>query len=131
MPPRSALANCILRWDAICSEVLRSLYGADCYAYGLVASGFGADLVIEVCVCARAHTRDRDVRAQAVVVVGAVVGAMIAFFAGVAVVVFLLAHFWCMCISVSFLVHMRARMILTIFTHRPTWGYTTTAHLCR
>ena len=27
--------------------VKRPLYGCDCYAYGLVASGFGADLVVE------------------------------------------------------------------------------------
>ena len=27
--------------------VKRPLYGCDCYAYALVASGFGADLVVE------------------------------------------------------------------------------------
>lgn len=32
---------------AMCSAVKRPLYGADCYAYALVASGFGADLVVE------------------------------------------------------------------------------------
>ena len=37
-----------IRWEAISSAALRALYGADCYAYALVASGFGADLVIEV-----------------------------------------------------------------------------------
>ena len=31
----------------MCDAVLRPLYGADCYAYALVASGFGADLVVE------------------------------------------------------------------------------------
>merc|ERR1719460_2430448 len=35
------------RYGAMCDAVLRPLYGADCYAYALVASGFGADLVIE------------------------------------------------------------------------------------
>ncbi|CAE6931901.1 Bifunctional phosphatase IMPL2, chloroplastic [Symbiodinium microadriaticum] len=35
------------RFSAIRSQVKRPLYGCDCYAYGLVASGFGADLVIE------------------------------------------------------------------------------------
>eukprot|EP00971_Amphidinium_carterae_P113557 2249958-Amphidinium_carterae.1 len=28
-------------------EVKRPLYGADCYAYALLASGFGTDLVVE------------------------------------------------------------------------------------
>ncbi|KAL1496755.1 hypothetical protein AB1Y20_014345 [Prymnesium parvum] len=32
---------------ALCAAVKRPLYGADCYAYALVASGFGADLVVE------------------------------------------------------------------------------------
>jgi inositol-phosphate phosphatase/L-galactose 1-phosphate phosphatase/histidinol-phosphatase len=31
----------------ICDAVKRPLYGADCYAYALVASGFGADIVVE------------------------------------------------------------------------------------
>ena len=31
----------------MCDLVKRPLYGADCYAYALVASGFGADLVVE------------------------------------------------------------------------------------
>ena len=52
-PKMKLFATFHLRWDAICSAVLRALYGADCYAYALVASGFGADLVIEVCT--RAH----------------------------------------------------------------------------
>jgi len=34
-------------WAAICASVKRPLYGADCYAYALVASGFGADVVVE------------------------------------------------------------------------------------
>jgi len=34
-------------WEALCKSVKRPLYGADCYAYALVASGFGADLVVE------------------------------------------------------------------------------------
>merc|ERR1719491_1489108 len=32
---------------AVRDTVKRPLYGCDCYAYGLVASGFGADLVVE------------------------------------------------------------------------------------
>ena len=35
------------RYRNICDLVKRPLYGADCYAYALVASGFGADLVVE------------------------------------------------------------------------------------
>ena len=35
------------RFGDISRSVKRVLYGADCYAYGLVASGFGADLVVE------------------------------------------------------------------------------------
>mmetsp|Transcript_32083 Transcript_32083/g.88643 ORF Transcript_32083/g.88643 Transcript_32083/m.88643 type:complete len:655 (+) Transcript_32083:101-2065(+) len=35
------------RFAAMCKEVKRPLYGADCYAYALVASGFGPDLVVE------------------------------------------------------------------------------------
>jgi inositol-phosphate phosphatase/L-galactose 1-phosphate phosphatase/histidinol-phosphatase len=35
------------RYAAMCDAVKRPLYGADCYAYALVASGFGADLVVE------------------------------------------------------------------------------------
>jgi inositol-phosphate phosphatase/L-galactose 1-phosphate phosphatase/histidinol-phosphatase len=35
------------RFGAMCDTVKRPLYGADCYAYALVASGFGADLVVE------------------------------------------------------------------------------------
>merc|ERR1719171_942259 len=35
------------RFAAMCKAVKRPLYGADCYAYALVASGFGADLVVE------------------------------------------------------------------------------------
>eukprot|EP00591_Stephanopyxis_turris_P001289 CAMPEP_0195527376 /NCGR_PEP_ID=MMETSP0794_2-20130614/29002_1 /TAXON_ID=515487 /ORGANISM="Stephanopyxis turris, Strain CCMP 815" /LENGTH=227 /DNA_ID=CAMNT_0040658271 /DNA_START=63 /DNA_END=742 /DNA_ORIENTATION=- len=31
----------------MCNTVKRPLYGADCYAYALVASGFGADVVVE------------------------------------------------------------------------------------
>jgi len=34
-------------FGAVRDAVKRPLYGCDCYAYGLVASGFGADLVIE------------------------------------------------------------------------------------
>lgn len=34
-------------YAAMCTAVKRPLYGADCYAYALVASGFGADLVVE------------------------------------------------------------------------------------
>mmetsp|Transcript_140070 Transcript_140070/g.254704 ORF Transcript_140070/g.254704 Transcript_140070/m.254704 type:complete len:646 (-) Transcript_140070:44-1981(-) len=35
------------RFAAVRDSVKRPLYGADCYAYALVASGFGADLVVE------------------------------------------------------------------------------------
>jgi len=35
------------RFAAVRSAVKRPLYGCDCYAYALVASGFGADLVVE------------------------------------------------------------------------------------
>ena len=35
------------RFAAMCAAVKRRLFGADCYAYALVASGFGADLVVE------------------------------------------------------------------------------------
>ena len=35
------------RFDALRNKVKRPLYGCDCYAYGLCASGFGADLVVE------------------------------------------------------------------------------------
>jgi len=35
------------KFAEICASVKRPLYGADCYAYALVASGFGADLVVE------------------------------------------------------------------------------------
>ncbi|CAL1158782.1 unnamed protein product, partial [Cladocopium goreaui] len=35
------------RFEALRSQVKRPLYGCDCYAYGLCASGFGADLVVE------------------------------------------------------------------------------------
>eukprot|EP00966_Prymnesium_polylepis_P276183 6380704-Prymnesium_polylepis.1 len=35
-------------YSAMCAAVKRPLYGADCYAYALVASGFGADLVVEI-----------------------------------------------------------------------------------
>ena len=31
----------------MCDAVKRPLYGADCYAYAIVASGFGADVVVE------------------------------------------------------------------------------------
>ena len=34
-------------YAAMCAAVKRPLYGADCYAYALVASGFGADVVVE------------------------------------------------------------------------------------
>jgi inositol-phosphate phosphatase/L-galactose 1-phosphate phosphatase/histidinol-phosphatase len=37
------------RFAALRALVKRPLYGCDCYAYALVASGFGADLVVEVC----------------------------------------------------------------------------------
>eukprot|EP00931_Biecheleriopsis_adriatica_P030434 TRINITY_DN17942_c0_g1_i1.p1 TRINITY_DN17942_c0_g1~~TRINITY_DN17942_c0_g1_i1.p1 ORF type:complete len:246 (-),score=45.26 TRINITY_DN17942_c0_g1_i1:100-837(-) len=35
------------RFSRLRDLVKRPLYGCDCYAYGLVASGFGADLVVE------------------------------------------------------------------------------------
>mmetsp|Transcript_88282 Transcript_88282/g.189541 ORF Transcript_88282/g.189541 Transcript_88282/m.189541 type:complete len:646 (+) Transcript_88282:46-1983(+) len=35
------------RFAAVRDSVKRPLYGSDCYAYALVASGFGADLVVE------------------------------------------------------------------------------------
>jgi len=35
------------RFEALRRQVKRPLYGCDCYAYGLCASGFGADLVVE------------------------------------------------------------------------------------
>lgn len=35
------------RYAAMCGTVKRPLYGADCYAYALLASGFGPDLVVE------------------------------------------------------------------------------------
>merc|ERR1712146_50527 len=35
------------RFADMCKAVKRPLYGADCYAYALLASGFGADLVVE------------------------------------------------------------------------------------
>ena len=35
------------RFAALRDQVKRPLYGCDCYAYALVASGFGADLVVE------------------------------------------------------------------------------------
>jgi len=35
------------RFEAVRSAVKRPMYGCDCYAYALVASGFGADLVVE------------------------------------------------------------------------------------
>eukprot|EP00913_Durusdinium_trenchii_P032853 g30756.t1 len=35
------------RFDQLRRAVKRPLYGCDCYAYGLCASGFGADLVVE------------------------------------------------------------------------------------
>lgn len=35
------------RYSKMCDLVKRPLYGVDCYAYALVASGFGADLVVE------------------------------------------------------------------------------------
>ncbi len=35
------------RFGALSAKVKRALFGADCYAYALVASGFGADLVVE------------------------------------------------------------------------------------
>mmetsp|Transcript_12474 Transcript_12474/g.21598 ORF Transcript_12474/g.21598 Transcript_12474/m.21598 type:complete len:321 (+) Transcript_12474:90-1052(+) len=35
------------KFNQMCNAVLRPLYGADCYAYAIVASGFGADIVVE------------------------------------------------------------------------------------
>lgn len=35
------------KFKAMCEVVKRPLYGADCYAYAIVASGFGADIVVE------------------------------------------------------------------------------------
>jgi len=35
------------KFEQMCDTVKRPLYGADCYAYAIVASGFGADLVVE------------------------------------------------------------------------------------
>eukprot|EP00568_Trieres_chinensis_P010923 CAMPEP_0183304794 /NCGR_PEP_ID=MMETSP0160_2-20130417/9759_1 /TAXON_ID=2839 ORGANISM="Odontella Sinensis, Strain Grunow 1884" /NCGR_SAMPLE_ID=MMETSP0160_2 /ASSEMBLY_ACC=CAM_ASM_000250 /LENGTH=320 /DNA_ID=CAMNT_0025467907 /DNA_START=92 /DNA_END=1054 /DNA_ORIENTATION=+ len=35
------------KFERMCSVVKRPLYGADCYAYGIVAAGFGADIVVE------------------------------------------------------------------------------------
>ncbi|KAL7482187.1 hypothetical protein ACHAW6_007871 [Cyclotella cf. meneghiniana] len=35
------------KFKAMCQVVKRPLYGADCYAYAIVASGFGADIVVE------------------------------------------------------------------------------------
>ena len=35
------------KFEEMCDTVKRPLYGADCYAYAIVASGFGADLVVE------------------------------------------------------------------------------------
>ena len=35
------------KFRQMCNAVLRPLYGADCYAYAIVASGFGADIVVE------------------------------------------------------------------------------------
>jgi len=37
----------LIKFEAIRDASLRTLYGCDCYAYALVASGFGADAVIE------------------------------------------------------------------------------------
>ena len=37
----------IEKFETIRNKSLRTLYGCDCYAYGLVASGFGADAVVE------------------------------------------------------------------------------------
>uniref|UniRef100_A0A7S4BZX8 histidinol-phosphate transaminase n=1 Tax=Chrysotila carterae TaxID=13221 RepID=A0A7S4BZX8_CHRCT len=39
------------RFDAVRASVKRTLYGCDCYAYGLLAAGFGADLVVEADLC--------------------------------------------------------------------------------
>lgn len=35
------------KFKKMCNTVKRPLYGADCYAYAIVASGFGADIVVE------------------------------------------------------------------------------------
>lgn len=35
------------KFRRMCDAVLRPLYGADCYAYAILASGFGADVVVE------------------------------------------------------------------------------------
>lgn len=35
------------KFRRMCDAVKRPLYGADCYAYAIVASGFGADIVVE------------------------------------------------------------------------------------
>ncbi|EED95117.1 member of the inositol monophosphatase protein family, partial [Thalassiosira pseudonana CCMP1335] len=35
------------KFKEMCDRVKRPLYGADCYAYAIVASGFGADIVVE------------------------------------------------------------------------------------
>ena len=35
------------RFGALCAKVKRALFGADCYAYALLASGFGTHLVVE------------------------------------------------------------------------------------
>ena len=35
------------KFQAMCDVVKRPLYGADCYAYAIVASSFGADIVVE------------------------------------------------------------------------------------
>ena len=35
------------KFKQMCNAVKRPLYGADCYAYAIVASGFGADVVVE------------------------------------------------------------------------------------
>ena len=35
------------KFKQLCNIVKRPLYGADCYAYAIIASGFGADLVVE------------------------------------------------------------------------------------
>lgn len=35
------------KFQLMCNAVKRPLYGSDCYAYALVASGFGSDLVVE------------------------------------------------------------------------------------
>lgn len=35
------------KFNEMCNTVKRPLYGADCYAYAILASGFGAELVVE------------------------------------------------------------------------------------